>query len=111
MRRGTKNRMKALLAAGSVFLSACALPTSPGEPVAHKVNVDGAPYLLSPLTASTWTATAVGITRPLASRSSSRAALLQAIEKISDCKVTDSDYSRQGRQLDAQVDCGSKLKN
>ena len=111
MRRGTKIRMKALIAAGSVFLSACALPISQGDPVEHKVNVDGAPYLLSPLTASTWTATAVGITRPLASRSSSKAALLQAIEKTSGCKVTDSDYSRQGLQLDAQLDCADRLKN
>ncbi|OZA92818.1 MAG: hypothetical protein B7X59_15330 [Polaromonas sp. 39-63-203] len=27
------------------------------------------------------------------------------------CKVTDSDYSLQGRQLDAQVDCAGRLKN
>jgi hypothetical protein len=40
-----------------------------------------------------------------------RAALLQAIEQRSGCKVTDSDYSRNGTQLDAQVDCASRLKN
>lgn len=103
--------MKALLAAAGVLLSACTLPPAPGEPVAHKVNMDGTPYLLSQLTASTWTATTAGMARPLVSSLSHKTALLQAIEKTSGCKVTDSDYSRQGRQLDIQVDCGSKLKN
>ncbi|OGB10254.1 MAG: hypothetical protein A3E79_14085 [Burkholderiales bacterium RIFCSPHIGHO2_12_FULL_61_11] len=104
-------KVNALLAAAGVLLSACALPSVPGEPAAHKVNVDGAPYLLSQLTASTWTASTAGRARPLKTSFSHQAALLQAIEKTSGCKVTDSDYSRQGLQLDAQVDCGSKLKN
>lgn len=103
--------MPALLAAASVLLSACTLPSAPGEPVAHKVNVDGALYLLSQLTASTWTATTAGTARPLVTSLSHQAALLRAFEKTSGCKVTDSDYSRQDMQLDAQVDCGNKLKN
>lgn len=103
--------MKLLIAVGSICLSACALITAPGEPVAHKVSVGGEPYLLSQLTASTWTATTPASTRSLANSSSSRTALLQAIEHTSGCKVTDSDYSRQGLQLDAQVDCGSRLRN
>jgi len=37
--------------------------------------------------------------------------LLLAIEQHSGCKVTDVDYSRGGMQLDAQVDCASRLKN
>jgi hypothetical protein len=40
-----------------------------------------------------------------------RTALLTAIEQRSGCKVTDADYSRGGMQLDAQVDCASRLKN
>jgi hypothetical protein len=103
--------MKALIALGGICLSACTLPSSPGDPVTHQVSVDGQPYQLSQLTAGTWIATASGVARPLESSLSSRAALLEAIEKTSGCQATDSDYSRQGRQLDAQVDCGSKLNN
>ncbi len=68
-------------------------------------------YRVAPLTASTWTATAIDNTRPLSTDPNSRAAQLNAIEKQSGCKVTDSDYSGQGRQLDAQVDCGSRLRH
>lgn len=111
MKNRARSRLKALIALGSICLSACTLPSSPGDPVTHQVSVDGQPYQLSQLTAGTWIATPSGVARPPESNLSSNAALLNAIEKISGCKVTASDYSRQGRQLDAQVDCGSKLKN
>ncbi|AYQ29713.1 MULTISPECIES: hypothetical protein [unclassified Polaromonas] len=92
----------------SAGLAACALTA--GDPPSHPVSVEGRTYLISQLTAGTWTATAPG-TAHVASSSSGRAALLQAIEQRSGCKVTDSDYSRNGMQLDAQVDCDSRLKN
>lgn len=111
MKDRAKSRLKVLIALGGVCLSACTLPSSPGDPVTRQVSVDGQPCQLSQLTAGTWTATASGVARPLENSLSSRTALLEAIEKISGCKVTDSNYSRQGRQFDAQVDCGSKLKN
>ena len=107
-------RLPLLMAAASVWLSACALPprpSLPAEPAPLVVSVDGQSYRLSPLTASTWTATATGLARPLANNSTGKAALLREIENASGCKVTDSDFSRQGMQLDAQVDCGSQLKN
>ena len=106
-----------LILAGSVLLSACTLPVvsssaaSPVDPQAQTVSVEGTSYLLSPLTASTWTATTKSTDRPVVNSASGKAALLQAIEKTSGCKVTDSDFSRQGLQLDAQVDCGARLKN
>jgi hypothetical protein len=106
-----------LLLAGSALLSACTLPVasssaaSPADPQAQTVSVEGSSYLISPLTASTWTATTTVADRPVVNSASGKAALLQAIEKTSGCKVTDSDFSRQGRQLDAQVDCGAGLKN
>ena len=103
--------MKVLIAVGCICLSACALITAPGEPVARKVNVEGEPYLLSQLTASTWTATTPASAGPRVNNSANRVALLQAIEHTSGCKVTDSNYSRDGMQLDAQVDCGSRLRN
>ena len=103
--------MKLLIAVATVGLSACALTSPLTEPDAHRVSINSESYQINQLTASTWTASATGLTRPLTGDSSRRKALLQAIEKISGCQVTDSDYSRQGMQLDAQIDCGSRLQN
>lgn len=97
-----------IIALVTLCLGACAWMASPAE---YQVSVEGEPYVLSQLTAGTWTALSTGLTTPSASKPSARAALLQAIERASGCKVTESDYSREGRQLDAQVDCGSRLKN
>ena len=68
-------------------------------------------YIISQLTAGTWTATVAGHAKGITGTPPGKAALLSAIEKASGCKVTDSDYSRQGMQLDAQVECGGRLKN
>jgi hypothetical protein len=100
--------MKCLIAASALCLSACALPSAT-SPAVQRVEIDGQTYQLGQLTNSTWIATASGIGRPMALRPSSRGALLDAIASASGCKVTDSDFSRQGLQLDAQVDCGSRL--
>ena len=115
-----------LMVAGSVLLTACALPpasplttsaasasaaSSALDPMPRTVTVDGRSYLLSQLTASTWTVTAPGLFQPLTSSLDGKTALLRAIESASGCKVTDSDFSRQGMQLDAQVDCGGRFKN
>jgi hypothetical protein len=97
-----------LAIAASISLAACA---AAGDPPSHRVSVDGQTYLISQLTAGTWTATAPGAAKEVAGSPAGRAALLQAIEQRSGCKVTDSDYSRNGTQLDAQVDCASRLKN
>jgi hypothetical protein len=80
------------------------------DPAAQRVTVEGRTYLISPLTAATWTATSPSA-GPIPPTASIRAALLQAIEQQSGCKVTDADYSPNGMQLDAQVDCASRLKN
>ena len=118
-----------LMAAGSVFLTACALPlasplatsaasassasaaSSALDAMPRTVTVDGRSYQLNQLTASTWTVTARGLSQPLTSSPDGKTALLRAIESASGCKVTDSDFSRQGMQLDAQVDCGGRFKN
>ena len=94
------------IALACASLNACAINPSPGEPAVHKVSVQGETYALSQLTASTWTATAAANAKAFAGSAIGTAELRQAIEKMSGCKVTDSDYSRQGRQFDAQVDCG-----
>ncbi|MES2399037.1 MAG: hypothetical protein V4573_03545 [Pseudomonadota bacterium] len=75
------------------------------------VRLAGDTYIISQLTAGTWTATAAGAPKAINGTPADKLSLLSAIEKASGCKVTDSDYSRQGMQLDAQVDCGSRLKN
>jgi hypothetical protein len=105
---------RATLAANSALLCAtwlagCAA-MSAADPSAQRVNVDGKTYLISQLTAGTWTATSPGAGQ-LSSTPAGRAALMQAIEKTSGCKVTDADYSRAGSQFDAQVDCASQFKN
>lgn len=103
--------MKVPAALACLGLSACALGPVTGDAAGHKISMDGDAYLIHQLTASTWTATSPAATKPLPSGAASKAALLDAIEKKSGCKVTDSDYSRQGMQLDAQVACASGLKN
>lgn len=104
---------RAARAAGSAllcvtWLAGCATTTA--DPPAKRVSIDGRTYLVSQLTAGTWTATSQGATQ-LPSTPQGRTALREAIEKTSGCKVTDSDYSRSGMQFDAQVDCAGQLKN
>lgn len=106
-----KNHMKLLLLTAGAGLSACSLIPLPGEPVAHKVKVNGEIFILKQITESTWTANSSGSLKTLAATSASTAALREAVEKTSGCRVTDSDFSRQGKQFDAQVDCGSNLAN
>jgi hypothetical protein len=96
----------------SAWLSACALGGTGGDlPDRSAAVVDGQLYDIGRLTDSTWTAiTQAGAGTPTAG-AAHRIAVLQAIERASGCKVTDSDYSLEGRQLNAQVDCTSRLKN
>jgi|GEM_PF-730031 len=94
---------------GSTMLAGCA-GLKGADPAAQRVTVEGRTYLISALTAGTWTATSPGA-NPIPTTPPARTALLQAIEQHSGCKVTDADYSRGGMQLDAQVDCASRLKN
>lgn len=91
--------MKLITVLVSTSLGACA-----SQDVSHPA------YVLTPLTAATWTATVSGPARPLQTDPVSQALLRQAIEKASGCKVTDSDFSRDNRQFDAQVDCDGRLK-
>lgn len=90
-------------AAALALLAACAMP----GPAAQTVQFDGTAYRVEQLTASTW---AVVSPATLADTGKT-ATLVKVIEKASNCKVTDSSYSPQGKALNAQVDCGSRLKN
>lgn len=104
-----------LLLAMAAAVAACAAG-KPGSDLTTRsaVVVDGQPYEIGQLTESTWTAISKagsGATAATNASSAHRSAVLQAIERVSGCKVTDSDYSPQARQLDAQVDCAGRLKN
>ena len=94
------------------LLAACAMPGLAGDsPDRSAVVVDGQLYDIGRLTESTWTAIPPPGASAPTNGAAHRLAVLQAIERASGCKVTDSDYQREGRQLDAQVACASKLKN
>lgn len=110
MTRPLRAALTGLAVLAGISLAGCAASRA-GDAPSHRVSVEGRTYLISQLTASTWTATTPGAASAVANTPSGRAALLQAIEQHSGCKVTDSDYSRSGMQLDAQIDCASRLRN
>ncbi|MDP2033113.1 MAG: hypothetical protein Q8K29_06835 [Polaromonas sp.] len=89
-------------------LTACSGLVNPQPAASQQVQLDGLAYRVEQLTASTWTATAPA---GLSGHQPKPASLVQAIEKASGCKVTDSSFGQQGAVLSAQVDCGSRLKN
>jgi hypothetical protein len=98
-------------AISSLLMAACSMtPQNPPLP-SSTMQIGGESYIINQLTASTWTASAQASNKTLPATPAGKAALRDAIEKTSGCKVSDSDYSRQGLQFDAQVECDSKLKN
>lgn len=101
-----------LLAVAGASLTACAPLSRPGNPAeapAHRLSLGGESYLVRQITESTWTVTSTTRRAVLDSTAGASEALRQAVEIASGCKVTDSDYSSQGRQFDAQVECPGAL--
>lgn len=109
-------RLTALLATGCAVLAGCATSTAQpeAEPAAagRVMLIGGAGYVVKQLTPGTWTATPQGPTQQATQHmkvatnaAQDKAAVEQAIENASGCKVTDSYYSGTGEQLDAQVQC------
>lgn len=92
-------------------VSACAGKGVLNSPAERTLRIGGDAYVISQLTASTWSATGARSASELTASSSGRTALLAEIERLSGCKVTNIDFSRQTGQLDAQVDCAGQLKN
>lgn len=104
------NRLQGWLAAVVALSAAGCAGIKESAPSAERVTVSGQMVLIGPLTASTWTVTSADA-RNLGEAPSLRPALLQAIEQRSGCRITDSAYTGNGKQLDAQVDCASRLSN
>ena len=101
-----------LMAAASLGLGACAkLPPWPAEPPAHTVTLGGEDFFLRQITESTWIANSAENKKILAGTPAATALLRKAVEAVSGCTVTDSDYSRQKMQFDAQVSCAGSLQN
>ncbi|MDH6184970.1 hypothetical protein [Polaromonas sp. CG_23.6] len=98
-------------AVASLGISGCTLPGVTAEPAPRMMTLDGKSFRVRQITESTWTASAAGNEKILAQTPSAQTSLRQAIEMVSGCRVTDSDYSRQGTQFDAQVSCARSLDN
>lgn len=103
--------MKLCLALCALVLCACTANPVAQTSVQQKVQVAGNDFHVSQLTAGTWIAVARETGKPVPRGSTDRAVLVDAIAKTSGCKVTDVNYSRDGLQLDAQVDCGGRSGN
>ena len=103
--------MRLWLVCCGLLLCACTTPEVTRNSAPQKVQFAGDQYLISELTAGTWIAVAQSTGKPVPRSSMGKAALLNAIAQTSGCKVTDANYSRDGLQLDAQIDCGGKPAN
>lgn len=99
------------LTLASLGFSGCAMLSAKAEPGVRNVTLGGHSYELSQITDSTWTASASPRPKVLEKSPTATARLQQAVEMVSGCRVTDSDYSRQGTQFDAQVTCSGGLGN
>lgn len=106
-----KKHVPLLLALASLGMSGCAVLSGNSEPPARSVTLGGESYIFRQITESTWTATAAGSRKIMAATPAATASLQQAVEMVSGCRVTDSDYSRQKTQFDAQVSCAGDLGN
>lgn len=92
----------------AALLPACSTLRGAGEAAVRTIELDGASYRVEELTASTWTALGP-VSAPDGPQKTAQ--LRKAIEKASNCKVTDSSHAGRSAALTAQVDCGNKLKN
>lgn len=106
-----KLQLKFLMPVVAWLLNACALTPQSLPPSTKSAYTGGAAYVITQLTASTWTLTMPDLRSPLPTSPEDQAALRVTIEKHTGCKVTDSNYASKGLQLDAQVDCSNRLKN
>lgn len=96
----------------SLGVSACALKQPIAEVGSERLMyIGGIGYVISQLTTSTWTARTTSEQPLTAGRAASQNTLIDAIEQVSGCKVTASNYSGQNIQLDAQLDCSRQASH
>ena len=87
-------------------ISACAFKQPVAENDSERIlYIGGSGYVISQLTTSTWTARTKSQQPLTGGHAASQSDLIDAIEQVSGCKVTASNYSGQDSQLDAQLDC------
>ncbi len=95
-------------ALAGMLLVGCAGTATPGLSRSSQLLLEGQTVVISPLTAGTWTARTQDPKKTLPQNRAGAVRLREAIEAASGCKVTDSDYSSDGQQFDAQLSCGGK---
>lgn len=104
-----KSSAAACSATALLVLMSCAGQRNPGKAPAPglrgQLTLDDQADLMQELTAGTWTVISQKTNAAVPQGERSKAAMLSAIEKTSGCRVSDSDYSPDGSQLDAQLDC------
>jgi len=95
-----------------LITNACAFKQPVAEMDSGRVMyIGGSGYVISQLTTSTWTARTTSKQPLTGVGAASQSDLINAIEKVSGCKVTASNYSGQNSQLDAQLDCSRQASH
>lgn len=97
-----------MLAMTSMGMFGCALVAPQFEAPPRTVTLGGESFTVRQLTEGTWTASTTGPRKALDASPARTATLRKAVETASGCTVTDSDYSRQQTQFDAQVLCAAR---
>ena len=96
-------------------VSACSFKQPIAEMDSGRVMyIRGRGYVIGQLTTSTWIARTTSKQPLTGGGAASHSDLIDAIEQVSGCKVTASNYSGENSQLDAQLDCSRQadhLKN
>ena len=95
----------------AVALCACGAYQANVDSPQSKVRTSGGEALISQLTAGTWIDMSRDAKVPLPRTARDKAVLVNAITAASGCNVTDTNDSRDGLQLDAQVECDVLRKN
>lgn len=103
--------MRRLIILPVLALCACSAYQAGGQSTQSKVRTSSGGAIISQLTAGTWIAVSQDATAPLPRSARDKAELINAITTVSGCKVTDSNYSRDGLQLDAQIECNNPRAN
>ena len=91
-------------------VSACSFKQPIAEMDSGRViYMKGRGYVIGQLTTSTWIARTTSKQPLTGGGAAIHGDLIDAIEQVSGCKVTASNYSGEDSQLDAQLDCSRQV--